>query len=182
MSTTLVLIRHCQTTGQAADDPLTADGHAAAVVLAERLAGAGIRRIVSSPYVRATQSAEPLARRLGLGIETDPRLRERVFTAEPRPDWRERLRESFLDDELCLPGGESSRTASARGVAVLEGLWQAAGPPTAVVTHGNLLSLLLRHLDGRDAFETWHRLTNPDVYRVDGPAAAPSVTRIWHDD
>lgn len=182
MTTTLLLIRHCQTTGQAADDPLTADGLAAALLLAERLADAGIGRIVSSPYLRAVQSAEPLARRLRLGVETDPRLAERVFTAEPRPDWRDRLRESFLDDDLCLAGGESSRAATARGVAVLDELGQAEAPPTAVVTHGNLLSLLLRHLDRRDGFETWQRLTNPDVYRVEGPAASRTVTRVWHDD
>jgi broad specificity phosphatase PhoE len=34
-----------------------------------------------------------------------------------------------------------------------------------VVTHGNLLTLLLRHFDGRSGFETWPALKNPDVFR-----------------
>lgn len=181
MTAPLILIRHCQTTGQAPDAPLTAHGIAAAGALGERLADAGIGRILSSPFRRAVQSAEPLARRLGLGIETDPRLVERVLSPEPRPDWRERLRESFLDEDLRLAGGESSRAATARGVAALDGVSRNGASPTAVVTHGNLLALLLRDLGGRDGFETWRRLTTPDVYRFEGPADARIVTRFWLD-
>ena len=38
--------------------------------------------------------------------------------------------------------------------------------PPSIVTHGNLLALLLRHFDGRVGFAAWEALTNPDVYRV----------------
>jgi 2,3-bisphosphoglycerate-dependent phosphoglycerate mutase len=71
---TLYVVRHCKAEGQEADAPLTLEGVAQANRLADSLAAANIERIISSPYVRATQSIAPLARRLGLAIELDVRL------------------------------------------------------------------------------------------------------------
>ena len=59
------------------DAPLTELGHAQASAAAERLADAGIRRIIASPYTRALQTAAPLARRLGLPVTVTPAVRER---------------------------------------------------------------------------------------------------------
>jgi len=59
------------------DAPLTELGHAQAEAAAEELAGAGIRRIIASPYTRALQTAAPLARRLGLPVQVTPAVRER---------------------------------------------------------------------------------------------------------
>lgn len=52
---------------------------------------------MSSPYVRAQQSIVPLAQRLGLPVETEPRLVERVLSAAPLVHWREALRQTFAD-------------------------------------------------------------------------------------
>jgi 8-oxo-dGTP diphosphatase len=41
-----------------------------------RRAGSGIRRIMSSPFLRCVQTVEPLAARLGLEVETDDALAE----------------------------------------------------------------------------------------------------------
>ena len=165
----LYLVRHCATAGREPDAPLTPEGERQAELLAVRLADelspAGSARLVSSPYRRAVDSVQPLAERLGVGVRTDERLRERVLCGAPRPDWRERLRASFGDADLCLEGGESSREATARGLAALAGA-RLDGAPTVVVTHGNLLALLLRELDGRDGFGAWAAMTNPAVYRV----------------
>src|SRR6476619_921667 len=105
----LLLVRHCQSTGQAPDAPLTSLGEQQAEQLADVLQSRGIARIVASPYTRAVQSAQPLAQRLGLAIETDERLIERALTSDPLDDWRERLRAAWADFDLALPGGESSR-------------------------------------------------------------------------
>ena len=181
MTRSVVLIRLCEASGQTHEAPLTEEGRAQAKALAERLAGVGIERIVSSPYARALRSIEPLAQRLGLPVEVDPRLAERVLGAGERPDWRERLRETFLDPELCLEGGELSRAAMERGAAALEEALRGGAMTTAVVTHGNLLVLLLRYFDGRFGFEAWQMLTNPDVFRVVGPPGASRVVRLWSE-
>ncbi len=60
------------------EDPrLTPLGHAQAEQAADALAAEPIQRIVASPYTRALQTAEPLARRLGLPVLVDVAVRER---------------------------------------------------------------------------------------------------------
>lgn len=56
--------------------PLTKLGLAQASALAERLVGAGIAAVVSSPLRRARDTARVCADRLGLGLTTDERLIE----------------------------------------------------------------------------------------------------------
>lgn len=187
MTKLVYIVRHCQATGQAPEARLTPAGEEQAQALAAFLvgaaAGAPIERIVSSPFARARGSVEPLAARLGLPVETDARLCERVLTTAARLDWREQLRASFDDPDLCLPGGESGRTATARAVAVVGDVRRPAGT-TVLVTHGNLLTLLLRHFDPRFGFEAWRRLTNPDVFRLtlDAPGGSgPLIEHLWRE-
>jgi broad specificity phosphatase PhoE len=60
------------------EDPrLTPLGHEQAEQAALALADQGIRRIVASPYTRALQTAEPLARLLGLPVLVNVAVRER---------------------------------------------------------------------------------------------------------
>ena len=181
------LVRHCQSSGQAPRAPLTELGHQQALRLADQLADLGIRRIVSSPYTRARQSIEPLAQRLGLAVETDERLVERMLAADSLPDWQARIRASFDDLTVALPGGESTATATERGMQALADVLSNDLLPTVVASHGNLLAALLHHLDGRPGFETWLGLTNPDVFEVvaheDGGDGARrwSIERRWSD-
>jgi 2,3-bisphosphoglycerate-dependent phosphoglycerate mutase len=176
----LFLVRHCQTTSQASDAPLTPLGQEQAAHLADVLQGRGIARIVSSSYTRAVQSIEPLARRLGLAVETDDRLVERNLSPEPLDDWRERLMAAWDDFDLVLPGGESSRAATRRGMAALEEIVADGRHPTVVVTHGNLLALLLHAFDGRPGYATWEQLSNPDLFEVvHEPPSRFTATRTW---
>ncbi|THF71959.1 histidine phosphatase family protein [Deinococcus sp. Arct2-2] len=166
MTGTLLLIRHAKAAGQAPDAPLTPEGRDQAAQLAETLAGLGITRIVSSPWVRGVDTAQPLAERLGLPVQTDERLTERVLSGTESTDWPERLRESFSDDRLTLPGGESGHTARTRILAALEDARDPVGM-TAVVSHGNLLALAL----GLD-YDGWAGLRNPDVWVWTAKASA----------
>jgi broad specificity phosphatase PhoE len=59
------------------DAPLTELGHTQAQAAAQELANAGIRRIITSPYTRALQTAAPLAQGLGLPVLVTPLVRER---------------------------------------------------------------------------------------------------------
>ena len=175
----LYLIRHCRATGQEPEAPLTADGRAQALRLRDRLSDLPIARIVSSPFLRARDSAAPLAEWLQLTVRIDDRLAERVLAAEPAEDWRDRLRRSFDDPALAWPGGESGAAATARGLAALADAASGVEGPVAIVSHGNLLALLLHSLDGRDGFAAWTALSNPDVFHID---PAGTVRRCWKDD
>ena len=180
---TFYLVRHCQASGQAPDAALTAAGQAQADALAGLIAPLGVERIVSSPFRRATQSATPLAIRTGLPLETDDRLCERVLSGAPREDWRALLRASFADPGVAAPGSESGRAAADRALAVLAAARRHPARSTVLVTHGNLLALLLGQIDPRFGFEAWERLTNPDVFRLrlrDGsPLPGAALCRLW---
>ena len=85
---TVYLVRHAKAGSRKAwkgDDelrPLSKAGTAQARALAKRLAGAGITRILSSPYVRCRQTVEPLAERIGVRIEPADALREGASPAD----------------------------------------------------------------------------------------------------
>jgi broad specificity phosphatase PhoE len=65
------------------DPRLTPLGHQQAEAAAEALRGAGITRILASPYTRALQTAAPTARALGLPVQVHPGVRERYhFTCD----------------------------------------------------------------------------------------------------
>ncbi|WP_445636954.1 Fructose-2,6-bisphosphatase [Nostoc sp. DSM 114161] len=166
MLKTLYILRHCQAIGQEPEAALTSEGYLQAIALSSLLFGFGIERVISSPFTRAYQSIAPLAERLGLSVETDNRLAERVLCATPLADWRERLAESFINLDLCLDGGESSRDAMARGIAVIDEALQQKAETIAIVTHGNLMALILKHFDDGIGYAEWQQLSNPDVYRL----------------
>ena len=63
------------------DPRLTALGHAQAEQAAAALAGAGLRRIIVSPYTRALQTAAPIAAPLGVPVFVNPIVRERYAFA-----------------------------------------------------------------------------------------------------
>jgi 2,3-bisphosphoglycerate-dependent phosphoglycerate mutase len=175
----LYLVRHCAATGQEALAPLTAVGQLQADHLADHLATLGVNRIVSSPYTRAQQSIAPLAQRLDLPVETDARLAERVLSAEPLVHWREAIRQSFVELDLAWPGGESSRTAMTRGRAAIDAIIARSALTSVVVTHGNLMSLILRSFETRFGFQTWERLSNPDVYCLSIKRDRVEISRTW---
>jgi 2,3-bisphosphoglycerate-dependent phosphoglycerate mutase len=180
MNTKLYIIRHCQTAGQEPEAVLTADGEKQAEKLADFLGDARIERIVSSPFVRAVQSIEPLAHRLRLEIETDPRLQERVLSGSDLPNWRENLRQTFDHLDLHFPGGESSREAMQRASAAVQDiLHQKPTGTTAIISHGNLSTLLLKHFDETIGFSTWESMTTPDVFCIQLFETDASITRIW---
>lgn len=178
MDQVLYLVRHCQATGQEPDAPLTETGQQQAIVLADRLSELPIKRIISSPFARARQSIMPLSTRLWLAVETDDRLIERVLSTVPLDDWRTRLAETFADLDLSFEGGESSRTAMMRGVAVVNEVLEQTAKPVVLVTHGNLMTLVLKHFDERIGYAVWENLQNPDVYCVKVNNEGATVERI----
>ncbi len=153
---TLLIIRHGETplniarVLQPADTPLSANGQAQAVLLAQRLADWKPLRpagIVSSDLPRALQTAQAIAAATGLAITTTPLLHERNFG-----DLRGQLYDSLGFDPLAQaeapPNGESTAQFAARCAAAWSWVLQqqaALGGPLAVVTHGLVIRQWLNH-------------------------------------
>jgi broad specificity phosphatase PhoE len=159
---------------------LSAAGQPNARRVADLLEHAGISRIVSSPYTRAIQTVQPLAERLGISIEIEADLRERLLCTEVLDEFHGPLERVWRDFEFAYPGGESSAAAQTRVRKAIERILDhSEGHSVAVASHGNALALFLRTLDASIDFEFWRRMSTPDVYAVDVRQSAWPYRRIW---
>jgi phosphohistidine phosphatase len=72
----VIVVRHADAAPGEPDElrALTAEGRETARALGERLRGTKIDAVVSSPLLRARETAEPIARAAGVDPQTDERL------------------------------------------------------------------------------------------------------------
>jgi len=151
-------------TGQI-DAPLSALGLRQAEALALRLAHERFDVIVSSDLIRARQTAEPVARRLGLPVTLDAELREismgewegRRFPDIRRehPELLARI-ESDPEGATGAPDGETWARFAARIDGALA-RWRAAHPEGRVlwVTHGGVVSVVMMRALGLSLDRRW---------------------------
>jgi broad specificity phosphatase PhoE len=158
----LILVRHGRPdeddTRSPNDPPLNADGWRQARAVARLLEGEGITRIVVSPLLRAQQTAEPLADRLGLGLETIDGWAE-ADRAANRYRSTETLRAEgggawtrFLADPIRYLGADPASFRA--GVLAALGATVEGGHPTSrvvVFTHGLPINIVLSHALGLDS-------------------------------
>lgn len=179
MATTLapldvLLIRHAEpvpvgTPGYADDDrPLTDAGRGAAAELAYELEGYELTAMYSSPYARALETLEPLARLRNLEVHRLVDLRERRLSVELHDGWRETLERSWADPDFALPGAESGRDAQRRAIGLLDLLRMrhADGGRLVLGSHGNLISLVLQALEPEVGCAFHLAMPTPAVYRL----------------
>ena len=145
---TLVLVRHGPTEWSVAgrhtgstDVPLTDDGRRAAARLRDRLAGYELALVLTSPLVRARQTAELAG--LGDRAEPDADLREYDYGAyEGRTtDDIRAEREGWYLWRDGVPGGEAPAEVGARVDRVIDRAL-AAGGDVALFAHGHVLRAL----------------------------------------
>lgn len=172
---TIYIVRHCSATGQSPDAELSATGHQQAQNLVTFFSNLPVEQIICSPFLRAQHSIAPTAESKNLSVLLDDRLSERTLSTTDIPNWLEILEKTFEDMDLKLTGGESSHEAMARGIELVK----AAPNQSILVTHGNLMSLLLKHYDDSFGFAEWKSLSNPDVYKLMIGEQESSISRLW---
>lgn len=178
---TIYLIRHCEAKGQKADAELTSNGRKQAMELADFLEEKDIQLILSSTYLRAYDSIKPLAERLHLPVHRDERLMERKLSDKNLDEWLLLLEKTFHNLDIVYEGGESSRQAMQRGVTVVKECLQKKETTFAIVTHGNLLSLIWKYFDQTVGFKEWRELSNPDVFQINYYQDRKTIKRIWRN-
>ena len=106
----IYLLRHAEAEeqrpgGSDAERELTERGHAQAQRAAQWLVAQGVQvgAILSSPLIRAVQTAQPVAEALGMAIVTDPRLAGMRLTAGAV---RDMAREYEVGESVLLVGHE----------------------------------------------------------------------------
>ncbi|MBV8152371.1 MAG: histidine phosphatase family protein [Candidatus Eremiobacteraeota bacterium] len=164
-----LVTRHGETTWNVAgryqgrrESELSDLGKRQAAALADALAEfrPRIERIVSSPLVRCTATAQSVADRLDVAVETDPRLIE-----IGHGDWEGRLREEIMRDDprgWYLWKNEPTKIVFSEGdsVQAVAERWRSfAGEPllvpTLIVTHDATARLAVITAEGRSIDEMW---------------------------
>ncbi|MGZ3182613.1 MAG: histidine phosphatase family protein [Telluria sp.] len=166
--TEIILIRHGETDWNAArrlqghtDIALNAAGRRQAEAMGAALASERIDVVVASDLSRARDTAVALARRHGLPVQVDTRLRERCYGAFEGLLYTEiaaRYPDAFAswqarDADVPLPPGErpgeSFRAFFARTTAAIQE-WAARHPGRrlAIVAHGGVLECAYRAAQG----------------------------------
>jgi probable phosphoglycerate mutase len=130
--------------------PLDDTGRSQAKELAELVSSYGFSALWCSPLLRALQTAEAIAQRIGLEAKLDPRLVETdagAWTDRTFKDVQEQEPERFAaflagDPDFSFPEGESF---AAQGVRVAQALAdvEAGELPALVVCHGVVIRVAL---------------------------------------
>lgn len=131
------------------DITLTELGKRQAEKLGERVKGLPIHRIISSPMVRAVQTAQPAAQLLGLAIKTDVRLVEQDYGIYEGVD---RQDPGFLSNKrqfaFRYPGGESMMDVAHRVYSLLVELKQKyPNENILLVCHGGVCRLIRTYFE-----------------------------------
>ena len=169
-SAAVYLIRHAQSrpSSRIAEPkwPLSVVGSQQAERLARLLEPLRIARLYSSPYVRCLNTIQPFASRVGLDIVVKDDLRERNLANGVRIDFQEVWDRSWADFAFALPECESSFQAQNRFVRAVREITQDRSGPIGICGHGNVMALLLNHLEPTYGREDADRLRNPDVVKL----------------
>ena len=155
----LVLVRHAEAEGSARgrcygslDVGLSARGRSQCASLAEALASEPVASVVSSPRIRALDTARAIAERVGVEVGVDPALQELDF-GELEGRTYDEIAASLPDlyaewmtnpTRVRFPGGECYADLERRALRAVEGLRREPADGTVVaVTHGGVVRAVL---------------------------------------
>lgn len=171
-ATEVLLVRHGQSqayvdgtsfalTGGHGDPPLSERGHEQASRVCARLGAEGVTAIYVTTLRRTTQTAEPLASRLGLAVAVEPDLREVYLGEWEGGEYRKMVAQShptalrMFEQERwdVIPGAEPTAEFAGRVRAAIGRL--AAGHPgerVVAFTHGGVIGQALAMATGSRPF------------------------------
>jgi len=195
--TVTLLLRHGQTPmsvqkryAGTSDAPLTDAGVQQAAAAAKRLASAGIDVVVTSPLLRAVQTAQEVASVTGVPVVTDDGFSETNFGiwegltfAEVRERWPSEMAAWLADPAVAPPGGESFTEVSERVTGALHRvLADRARQTVLIVSHVTPIKTLVAAalLAPPPALFRMH-LDVAALSEIDWYADGPAVLRSFND-
>lgn len=169
MITNLYFVRHAHS-NYSTDElgrPLSERGFNDVKQITEVLKLENIDVVLSSPYKRAFQTVEGVAKHLVQEIEIIDAFKERNLSEQLVADFNEAMLQVWSDFDASLSGGESNRIAQARGVqATKEVLEKYKGQNVVIGTHGNIMVLIMNYFDPTYDYHFWGQLEMPDIYQL----------------
>lgn len=187
------------------DSPLTETGIRQAEALADRLADIPLVAVYSSDLGRAASTAEIVAKRHGLKVETMPAFREMSWGDWEGLTWQQmeagwpdtwkafvkKGREELTSDEeewettTHIPGGETMAETAKRvyaGIDEIIARHPGAGDCALIVGHGGSLRMAFTHaLSLRPRVHRRFHLDNTGLSCIDYPAGGVPRIRFTND-
>ena len=169
--TEIILARHGQTEWNVEevfrgriDIELNQTGAKQAELLAESLSGQNIEAVYSSPLKRAANTAEAIARRHSLKVETSPGLTDCDFgqwqglhLKEVRKKYKKLYQQWAESPQLVqIPGGESLDEVRERALKVVDGVVAKHTGSVVLVSHRVVNKVLICALLGLDNSHFWN--------------------------
>jgi len=168
----IYLIRHGQTTGDIEDryggdydDHLSDLGKKQASELAEKLTGLNINvqlrglnmKIISSPKIRAKETAEIIRQKIGVDVEIVDGFKERnrygILTGMTKTEAKEKypeLAEEVKDLHATITGAEDYEYFRGRVHATLSEIVSRNDDMIAIITHGEPMKLIFEDVFDKD--------------------------------
>lgn len=184
MFTNIYFVRHAHST-YTPDElgrPLSSKGFGDVANVSAILEKENIEIIISSPYKRAIQTVEGIAKLIGCEVIIEDSLKERTLSGAPVEDFNSAITKVWEEPTFSWEGGESNRNAQERGVsAILKVLERYEGKNVAVGTHGNIMVLIMNYFDEKYGFAFWKALDMPDIYKLTFDSKnLKCVNRLWN--
>jgi broad specificity phosphatase PhoE len=168
----LVLIRHSKTSpsadSQPSDWPLSEEGRALCVPLAETLRPLGLDILTSSRMVRAQQTAKLLGTALGLKWRTVPGLEEhnRPFV-EGWVEFGPLIEAMFANPSRRVFGDSADETLARFSAGIDAVLAEEPDRSIGVVSHGTVMALYAAPYFDITPRDLWHAIGHPSVLVID---------------
>ena len=169
MSTNIYLVRHVQSTytSDEINRPISQKGFNDAEQVTKILIGQNIDFVLSSPYKRAIQTVEGIAKNIGTDIIIEEGFKERKIAENSVEDFDGAMTKLWTNHNFAFDGGESNAEAQRRGVQALNGvLNKYIGKNIVIGTHGNIMTLIMNYFDCACNYDFWKNLSMPDIYKL----------------
>lgn len=167
--TNIYLVRHAHSTYSSDERtrPLSEKGKKDAQLMTQVMKSESIDVVLSSPYKRAVQTVEGIAKYFQLHIETVEDFKERRLADFPLEDFHEAVLKVWQDETYAHNGGESNIVAKARGINALNDILVKYKNKNIVVgTHGNIMALIMNQFSKSFDYTFWSNLDMPDIYKL----------------
>ncbi|MDD2657456.1 MAG: histidine phosphatase family protein [Candidatus Pacebacteria bacterium] len=131
---------------------LTDTGKEQSLIVAERIQRIGVEALISSPFARASDTATPIALRLGVALELneflgewlEPSMLAGLHIDDPkRKSVREEIRAAVEDHEYRHADEETFSELVVRANTVIRMLEEHPASRICVVTHGGFLRIII---------------------------------------
>ncbi|MDH5162437.1 histidine phosphatase family protein [Heyndrickxia oleronia] len=184
METNLYFVRHAHST-YSPDEynrPLSARGFTDVKQITHLLKEENIDLIISSPYLRAKQTVEGIAKLLDKEILIMDDFKERILSNKKLEEFQVAISRVWENPTYSWEGGESNLSAQKRGVKVtLEVVERFKGKNIVIGTHGNIMVLIMNHFNNKFDFPFWQQLDMPDIYKLTfNYTKLIDVKRLWY--